>query len=70
MVFVFAAFLVLLFLGREDLGLKGIAVATTIWLGLLAGCFLAGSPILFMSAQALLDVGLLLVVFGGDIRIH
>jgi hypothetical protein len=66
----FLAFWVLLFVGREELGLKGIVVAVAIWIGLLVGCLLTGVPVLFMSAQALLDVALILFVFRGDIRIR
>ena len=66
----FVAFWVLLFVGREELGLKGISLAVAICIGLLAGCLLTGVPILFVSAQALLDVALILFVFRGDIRIH
>jgi hypothetical protein len=60
----------LLFLGREELGLKGIAVAIAVWLGLLTGSLLVDAPFLFMSAQALLDISLVLIVFRGDVTLR
>ena len=71
----FVLFWVLLFFGRDELGLKGILVAVSIWAALLVGtallAALAGiSPYLFVAAQALLDVVLILMIFGGDLRIR
>jgi hypothetical protein len=67
----FVAFWLLIVLGREELGAKGIAIAVAVWLGLLVGFFAAGiSPFLFVTAQALVDIVLILVVCGGDIRIR
>ncbi|MEN6450778.1 MAG: hypothetical protein ABFC96_09820 [Thermoguttaceae bacterium] len=67
----FLIFWVLIFLGREELELRGIAIAVAVWLGLLVGFMVAGiSPYLFVSAQAVLDVVLLLTIFGSDIKIR
>jgi hypothetical protein len=67
----FILFWLLIYLGREDLGLKGIGISVMLWLGLLVGFFATGvSPLLFVTAQALLDVFLILKVFGGDIKIR
>jgi hypothetical protein len=67
----FLVFWVLIFLAREELGIKGVAMAVTVWLGLLIGFMLAGiSPFVFVAAQAALDVVLILKVFGGDIAIR
>jgi len=67
----FIAFWVLLFLGKGELGCKGVVVSVAIWFGLLLGfVFLEISPYFFVAAQALLDVVLILVIFGGDIRIR
>jgi hypothetical protein len=67
----FVLFWVLIFLGRDELGLKGVLIAVGVWAALLVGFALfRASPYLFVAAQALLDVILLLVIFGGDIRIR
>ena len=67
----FLAFWVLLFLGREELQFKGIAIAIATWLLLLAGVVASGiSPYWFVSAQAVVDIVLVLMVFGGDIKIR
>jgi len=67
----FILFWVLIFLGREELGIKGGLIAVAIWAGLLIGFFaLCISPYLFVSAQAIVDVVLILIIFGGDIKIR
>lgn len=51
----FILFWVILCVGREELGVKGIGVCVVIWAGLLAGClFLSISPYVFEALQALL----------------
>ncbi len=70
MIIPFALFWVLLYIGREELGCKGIAVSLATWLGLLVGCGLLGfHGHVFTAMQALLDIVLLLIIFGGDINI-
>lgn len=67
----FLVFWVLVYLGRGELGRRGVVLSILIWLGLLIGFMYAGfSPYLFVIAQALLDIVLILVVFGGDIQIR
>ena len=67
----FIAFWVLLFFSFDELGFKGVAIAVLIWLALLVGFALAGiSAHWFVAAQAILDIGLILIVFGGDIKIR
>jgi len=67
----FILFWVLIFLGREELGIKGGLIAVAIWAGLLIGFFaLRISPYLFVSAQAIVDVVLIFIIFGGDIKIR
>jgi hypothetical protein len=67
----FVLFWLLIFLGREDLGLKGGLIAVAIWAALLIGFFALGiSPYFFVVAQVILDVILLLIIFGGDIKIR
>ncbi len=67
----FLLFWLLIFLGREELGLKGGLIALAIWAGLLIGFFaLSISPYIFVAAQAILDVVLILIIFGGDIKIR
>ena len=63
-------FWVLMVLGREELGWKGVVLSILIWLGMLLGCLLSGlPPHFFVAVQALLDIVLLLIIFGGDINI-
>jgi hypothetical protein len=62
---------VLVVLAREELGIKGVAIAVATWLALLAGFMALNiSPFLFASAQALLDCVLIQKVFGRDITIR
>ena len=66
----FAAFWVLIFIGRAELGFKGVTFCIVLWLGLLIGFMtLDLSSYWFVAAQALLDAVLIIVIFGGDIRI-
>jgi len=64
-------FWILLFLGREELGFKGIIICIVVWLGLLLGaCLTAGMlPYFFIAGNALLDIVLLIIIFGGDVNI-
>ena len=71
----FGIFWVLLFLARKELGFKGVLVCIPIGLVLLGG-FLGGFVIsdmawaYFAIGHVLLDVILILMLFGGDIRIN
>ena len=67
----FLLFWVLVILCREELGLKGVLISIAIWATLLV-CFmkLDISPYIFIGAQALMDIILILILFGGDIRIR
>ena len=63
----FLAFWILLFVGKDDLGLKGVVVCVAIWVALfLTFGYLDIAPY-FVVAQALLDIVLVLIIFGGDI---
>jgi len=64
-------FWILIYLGREELGFKGIIISIIIWLGLLVGSFLVSGVFVyvFIAANSLLDIVLLLVIFGRDINI-
>ncbi len=67
----FWIFWILVFLARGELGLKGIALAVAVWGALLAGSLYTDMPAyVFVAAQALLDVVLILVIFGRDVRIR
>jgi hypothetical protein len=71
MIIPFLVFWVLLFVGRQELQIKGIAICIAVWLGLLIGFMAIGiSPYIFVAAQAFMDVVLILFVFGGDIQIR
>jgi len=67
----FILFWAILYVAREELGVKGIGACVVIWAGLLAGClFLSISPYFFAGLQALFDAILIIIVFGGDIWIR
>lgn len=67
----FLLFWVLIFFGRYELGLRGILIAVAIWAVLLIGFFaLLVSPYFFVVPIALMDIVLILVIFGGDIKIR
>jgi len=71
MVIPFAFFWVLIFIGRSELGFKGVAFFIALWLCLLIGCMILHLPsYCFVAAQALMDVVLIIIIFGGDIRIR
>ena len=60
----------LLLRGRDELGPKWMWALVAVWLvGWRACTLLPGGPSLFMSLVALIDIVLVLVVLGGDIRI-
>jgi hypothetical protein len=67
----FAAFCMLIFIGRSELGFKGIAFFIALWLCLLLGFRMLHLPSYwFVAAQALIDAVLIIIIFGGDIRIR
>jgi hypothetical protein len=62
---------VLLWLGREELGGKGILLCLLSCIVLLIGRALFDiPPYVFVALLALMDVVLILVIFGGNIRIR
>jgi len=64
-------FWVLIYLGRDDLGLKGVLICIAIWAVLLAGFIMLNiSPYIFVGVQSLMDIVLTLKIFGGDITIR
>jgi hypothetical protein len=71
MLFPFAAFWALIFIGRSELGFKGVVFCIALWIVLLLGFMKLNLPSYwFSAAQALIDAILIIVVFGGDIRIR
>ena len=66
----FLVFWVLLYVARDELGIKGIAIAVLVWSGLLGGILLLGiPPLYFVAVQSAVDVALILLVFREDITI-
>ena len=56
---------------RKELGCKGLAICVPIGLALLAGLLFFPPALAYVVVgQTLLDIILLLVLFGGDIRIN
>ena len=67
----FLVFWILILLGRSDLGIKGVLSCIAIWVALLAGfMYFEISPYYFVVPQAVLDIVLILSIFGGDIRLR
>ncbi len=67
----FIAFWILVFIGRSELGFKGITFCIVLWFGLLLGFMKLSLPSYwFVGAQSLIDAILIIVIFGGDIRIR
>jgi hypothetical protein len=67
----FVLFWALLFFGRRELGLKWILACIGIWAALWFGCpYLKCPSFIFVAGQLLLDGVLLIVIFGGDVRIR
>jgi hypothetical protein len=72
----FLIFWILLFLGRRELGLKWILVLIGVWLAAAIGVGLATLPYkgtglsayVFAGVEALIDIGLVLYIFKGDLR--
>lgn len=61
-------FWILIYLGREQLGLKGMVISILIWLGLLVGSLFLGPTYIFIAAHALLDIVLGFIIFGGNMN--
>ena len=67
----FIAFWVIIWIGREELGWKWSLILIGLWAVLLAGFILLSIPsYYFVVVQALADAILVIVIFGGDIRLH
>ena len=64
-------FFALLIVGRSELGIRGIAICISLASVVIAVILLAGlSLILLGVAAAILDIGLIFYIFGGDIPIR
>mgnify|MGYP001407076071 CR=1 FL=1 len=64
-------FALLLWLGRENLEIRGILVCLLIFAAIVLTCvFLSVSPYVFTALLALMDVVLVLIIFGSDIPIR
>ena len=67
----FGIFWVLLFFSRKELGVRGVLVCIPIGLGLLGGLLFCDAAWVYcVIGQVLLDILLILILFGGDIRIN
>ena len=67
----FLVFWVTLFLARQELGIKAIIIAIAVWAALFAGFRFSGiSPLYFVAAQSVVDIVLIVMIFGGDIPIR
>jgi hypothetical protein len=66
--FVIILFVVLLFFGRDELGLTGIVVSLLVFFGTFGLCmWLDISQGYFMAFAAVFDIALVLKIFGGDL---
>ncbi len=67
----FVIFWLLVFFARSELGIKGVVLAVAVWCALVAGSFTTDiSPNVFIAGHVLLDIVLVLTIFGRDIRIR
>ena len=67
----FLLFFVLLFVGRSDLQIRGIALCLAIWLALIAIGAITGAWMALVGAgTAILDIGLVIFIFRGDIPLR
>ena len=65
------AFWVLIFVGRNELEWKGIFIAVAIWAALWMTFKMIGlNSYYFIVAQAVIDCILIIIIFGGDVRIR
>jgi hypothetical protein len=65
------AFWALIYFGREDLQPRTIIIVISIWLVSLAAVSLTGVPsTVFAAIEAALDIVLVLILFGGDMKIR
>ena len=63
-------FWVLLWRGYDEIGPRWTLILAAVWLvGFGLSNLIPGGPYLFIALSALLDIVLVLVVYGGDIRI-
>jgi len=70
MILVIVLFCFLLFFGRDELGLNGIAVSLLLFFGALGlSIWLDMSPGYFMAFAAIFDIVLVLKIFGGDLTV-
>lgn len=66
-----ALFWALIFIGKRELGYKGIIFCVVLWFCLLFGFNQLNLPSYwFVAAQVLIDVVLIIIICGGDIRIR
>ncbi len=71
MAFALVLFVILLIVGRSELGISGIAICIALFVVLITAVAVSGSqPIFIAAGTALLDIGMILFIFGGDIPIR
>lgn len=67
----FVVFWILVFFARSELGIKGVFLAVAVWGALVAGFYTTDfPPYVFVAGHVFLDIVLILVIFGRDIRIR
>lgn len=65
------AFVILLYIGRDELGIKWISCLAVLWLASFGGLrFMPGGTYLWSALVAILDVVLVLVIFKEDVVIR
>ena len=65
------AFWILIFVGRNELEWKGMFIAVAIWAALWMTFKMIGlNSYYFIVAQAVIDCILIIIIFGGDVRIR
>ncbi len=67
----FFIFWAVVILGRKELGWLGVVAAASVWFVMILGMTtFEVEPYLFQTAQAILAIVMILIVFKGDIRIR
>ena len=70
-VFVAVMFFILLVVGREALGWKGIVICIALWAAILSVFVIFHFPPgIFWAIEALFNIILILYIFGGDINLR
>ena len=66
----FLVFWIILIISRQELGCRNVMLCIVLWILLFAGFMFLEISVYFVVAQVICDAILILILFGGDIRIR